>query len=690
MKIKWEKAFGDIYSHLVGVGVIFVVLYWFIESAVHSYFFGGGPFIAHVIYPDGHEIWMRLIVVALLITFSLYGQYVVNRLRRTELELIEREEEAQRILENNPASIVLVDCFSRQIAYANQNASNLLGFQPESLLAEPCHKFLCPKQKGKCPILDLGQQLDISERELRTADSRIVPVLKSVTTVQFKGKPHLLEAFFDITKQKKMQQALQQAHAELDQIFQTATVGMRLINSDFNILKVNRTFSKLSGIAPEEAIGKKCFEVFAGNMCHSADCSLRKVIGGKELTECEVSKIRSDGSILTCNLTITRFEGADGRIGVVEAFKDITELKQIQSQIKSERDRLHGILFHQFEIVGIINDQYLLEFQNESLKKHTCGKEHCYCFEVFRDLTRPCPDCFMYKALESGKIQRFEFDTASGQSFQHTYTPFMDSNNQQKVVISRLDISEQKASTAMAISSERLAALGELAAGVAHEINNPINGIINYAQILSNKIANDAHLNAIAGKIIREGDRIAGIVASLLSFSRRENDKHSLVNIRELLEESLTLTATQLKKDGIALFLNMENNLLPVLANGQEIQQIFLNLISNSRYALNEKYPRTDDRKKLDIHVRVVSVNNEKAVRICFTDYGTGIQSNLIEKLCNPFFSTKPKGKGTGLGLTISHRIVENHNGNLAIDSIDGEYTKVTVDFPAAYNTGLG
>ena len=107
------------------------------------------------------------------------------------------------------------------------------------------------------------------------------PVLKSVTTVQFKGKPHLLEAFFDITKQKKMQQALHQAHAELNQIFQTATVGMRLIDYNFNILKVNQTFSELSGIPPEEAVGRKCFDVFAGNMCHSADCSLRKVIEGE-------------------------------------------------------------------------------------------------------------------------------------------------------------------------------------------------------------------------------------------------------------------------------------------------------------------------------------------------------------------------------------------------------------------------
>ncbi|MCP4340119.1 MAG: PAS domain S-box protein [Desulfobulbaceae bacterium] len=685
MKVKREKALEGIYSHLVLVGAVFAVLYWFIESAVHSYFFDGGPFLSHVIYPDGHEIWMRFIVAALLVLFSLYGQNVINRLRKTELALIEREKDSHRILENNPAAIILVDCNSRKIVYANQNALSMIGATSDRLFDKQCHNFLCKAQKGKCPVLDMGQQMDISERELLTAKRKVVPILKRVVEVQYKGKPHLLEAFFDITEQKKMQQAIRQAHAELNQIFQTATVGMRLIDSDFNILKINQTFSELSGVAAADAVGKKCFDVFGGKMCHSAECSLKKVLDGRELSDYEVSKTHSDGSVLTCSLTITRFEGANGMIGVVEAFKDITELKRVQNELQSERDRLHRILFHQFENVGIITDEYLLEYQNELLKKHTKGKEPCYCYEVFRNRFQPCEDCFMQKALDSAKIQRFEFDTASGQSFQHTYTPFVDNNGQNKVVVSRLDISERKSSLAMAINSERLAALGELAAGVAHEINNPINGIINCAQILVNKTESEDSLNAIASRIIGEGDRIAGIVASLLSFSRRETKKCSLVNIKDLLEESLTLTGAQLKKDGIKLFLHMDDNLLPISVIGQEIEQVFLNLINNSRHALNERYPDNGELKRLDITVNMESDNDNIVVKTCFKDYGTGIPANLIEKVINPFFSTKPKGKGTGLGLTISHRIVENHSGKISIDSIAGEYTKVTVEFPAQY-----
>ena len=228
-----------------------------------------------------------------------------------------------------------------------------------------------------------------------------------------------------------------------------------------------------------------------------------------------------------------------------------------------------------------------------------------------------------------------------------------------------------------------LRALGELAAGVAHEINNPINGIINYAQILVNKTRKEDPLNAIASRIIGEGDRIAGIVASLLSFSRREGEKKCLVSIRDLLKEALILTDAQLRKDGIVTSVKVDDNLLPVTAIGQEIEQVFLNIINNSRYALNERFSHGEDLKRLDIDVTVVSREEGSVVRICFTDYGIGIPADQLDKVVNPFFSTKPKGKGTGLGLTISHRIIENHEGTLIIDSIVDDYTRVKVELPA-------
>ena len=120
-----------------------------------------------------------------------------------------------------------------------------------------------------CPVLDLGQDVDLSERILLTWREPL-PILKSVSCVNYNGREHLLEAFFDLSDRKAMEQALQAAHAELNQIFHTASVAMRVIDKDFNVLKINHTFEMLTGVAEAEAIGSKCYEVFAGPICFTA------------------------------------------------------------------------------------------------------------------------------------------------------------------------------------------------------------------------------------------------------------------------------------------------------------------------------------------------------------------------------------------------------------------------------------
>lgn len=557
-----ERIADSLARNMLLAGISLGIIYWFIESSIHTYLFQEGPLYSQIFSTDIHEIWARMIVALLLIIFSFYGQVLINQRKRAEEAVVERE-------------------------------------------------------------------------------------------------------------------------AELDQIFQTASVGMRLIDRNFNILKVNHAFSALAGIHGERAVGQKCYDVFEGSMCHTAECPLTIILDGKTLAEYEVSKKRSDGSPLTCILTATRFDDPGGDVaGIVESFKDVTELKKTQMFLESERDKLHRILFHQFESVGIVNADYELEYQNELLKGQTIGKTGCSCYQVFRDRDMPCEVCLMRKALDTDKIQRFEFDTRAGRSFQHTYTPFVDNDGQKKAVVSQRDITERKSSIAVAIRSEHLAAIGELAAGVAHEINNPINGIINYGQIMVDKAESDSFLENVSRRIIKEGDRIAAIVKNLLSFARQGSEKTDLVRIQDLIDDSLTLTRAQLRKDGIHLTLDLDDSLAPFPAKAQELQQVFINIISNSRYALNEKYRQVNKAKRLHISARMISDNGHSTMQVSFIDWGTGIKPDRMEKIMHPFYSTKPRGKGTGLGLSISHQIVENHGGKLLVRSVAGVFAKVIVELP--------
>jgi signal transduction histidine kinase len=139
-----------------------------------------------------------------------------------------------------------------------------------------------------------------------------------------------------------------------------------------------------------------------------------------------------------------------------------------------------------------------------------------------------------------------------------------------------------------------------------------------------------------------------------------------------------------MRKDGINFKVNILSKFIKVPVHPQQIQQVFLNIISNARYALNQKYPETHENKILEITCEQLTINNSPFVRIVFHDRGAGISSSIIDKVVNPFFSTKPNRMGTGLGLSISHGIITEHGGKLIINSIEGEYTKIIIDLPAS------
>ena len=228
-----------------------------------------------------------------------------------------------------------------------------------------------------------------------------------------------------------------------------------------------------------------------------------------------------------------------------------------------------------------------------------------------------------------------------------------------------------------------LASIGELAAGVAHEINNPINSIINFAQIMVDEVQRgETPAGDIPERIIKEGDRVANIVRSLLSFARENEKEKRPIDARHILDEVLALTETQITKDGINLTVDFPAGLKKILADFQQIEQVFLNIVNNARYALNQKHPKAHPRKNFVIHGSEELVDERLFLEVTFIDYGTGIPSSIIDKIYNPFFSTKPSGIGTGLGLAISHGIITDHGGKLSFESSYGDFTKVTILLP--------
>jgi signal transduction histidine kinase len=208
---------------------------------------------------------------------------------------------------------------------------------------------------------------------------------------------------------------------------------------------------------------------------------------------------------------------------------------------------------------------------------------------------------------------------------------------------------------------------------------------MNYAQILIDEFKDEGRDDSVTRRIIKDGDRIATIVRSLLSFARIRKEEKNLIFLHDIFSDTMSLTSAQLRKDGIHLNVDIPDKEIRIPVHPQQIQQVFLNIISNARFSLNQKFPATHDDKMLSITCEEIAVNDRPHVRIIFLDRGMGIPERIIDKVINPFFSTKPNNVGTGLGLSISHGIISEHNGKLSIDSEEGEFTSLTVVLPVVY-----
>lgn len=239
--------------------------------------------------------------------------------------------------------------------------------------------------------------------------------------------------------------------------------------------------------------------------------------------------------------------------------------------------------------------------------------------------------------------------------------------------------------------SAKLASLGELSAGVAHEINNPLNGIINFAQLLKDEqVERTEFERQMIDGIIDEGGRIAQIVRGLLTFARHDENEPRQIDLAEMINTSIALFGRQFEKDGVQVEIDIVADLPPVRGDVSRLRQVIVNMISNAHYALKARPVGAAREKVFRIkaqHVeKITSVHDhEPVVRIEFYDNGAGINRRDIPRVFDPFFTTRRDSGGTGLGLSISFGIVRDHGGTITVSSEQGRYTCFQIELPVVH-----
>ncbi len=223
------------------------------------------------------------------------------------------------------------------------------------------------------------------------------------------------------------------------------------------------------------------------------------------------------------------------------------------------------------------------------------------------------------------------------------------------------------------IQSEKLAGIGQLAAGVAHELNNPLSGVMGFAQLMLDDRTLSVQQKNDVQTIYTQSQRCKTIIQNLLQFCRRKEAAQEVLDLVPLLQTTVNLVQYDFSTSGIELTQNLPPSLPLVLGDANQLQQVFLNLITNARQAME---------KQIKGRLIIDSQCEGSKLSVRFSDNGPGIPADILGKIFDPFFTTKAPGKGTGLGLSISYGIVKNHHGDLRVESRLAEGSTFIIELP--------
>jgi two-component system NtrC family sensor kinase len=233
------------------------------------------------------------------------------------------------------------------------------------------------------------------------------------------------------------------------------------------------------------------------------------------------------------------------------------------------------------------------------------------------------------------------------------------------------DVTEEAKKEEALVQQERLASIGLLASGVAHEVNTPLTGIASYAQMLLEGLQEgDPHYDLLK-KIEGQSFRASDIANRLLNFSRPDGDSFEVLELNELVEETLSLFELQMRKSRVFVYRELGEDLSPIEGNRGKLQQVILNLLLNAQDSMGSE-------------IRIRTSEERLGIRLDVEDNGEGIPQEVLGRIYDPFFTTKAPGKGTGLGLSISYGIVQEHAGTISVDSRVGGGTCFSVFLPRA------
>ncbi len=616
---------------------------------------------------------------------------------------VRRLREASPDLERRPIFEISAD---HKVTRWTPGAETLYGYAESEISGEPVTKLL-PADMANAFQGHLGRVLNgESFRSLHTVHlhkdgSRLdVSVSMEPKKGLNGGKDSAVAFVRPVESPRAAQEFLWESDEWTRAIVESAVDGIITIDDHGVIEYFNPAAERLFGFTAEEVQGRNVSMLMPAPYRDEHDSYLAnyrntgnaKIIGiGRELTA-----RHKDGSVFPIELSVSEVR-LDNRRFFTGIVHDITQRKQVQE----EKDRLLSDLNKRnIELTCLYRVGEVIRARDVLA-------------DIFREVVKLVRPAFTYPDITRVRVT---FDDDVYQTTEFSETPwrlgadivvagrrrgrvevfyleerqdfeagsFLGEERDLIEAIARVlgETVERREAETKVIQASKLASIGELAAGVGHEINNPVNGIINCADILLKRFEAKSKEHQFAELIRSEANRIATIVRNLLMFSRQDKEHHSPARLCDVVEAVLSLTRKKMTKSHVDLQVDVPEDLPKLQCRSEQLQQVVMNLAINALHALDERFPGPDDDKILAISARETDYMGRPFLRLTIADHGAGIAPAHIDRLFDPFFTTKGRDKGTGLGLSVSDGIIKDHGGAISVESELGRFTRFHVDLP--------
>ena len=518
-------------------------------------------------------------------------------------------------------------------------------------------------------VTDISKSGNLSKRLVLTSSDEITSLKKGIN--------HMVGT---LQESQELLQLQKKAEQKLRLTIESVAEGIMTIDLEGHIVDINDANLRLHGCSErKDLVGKNVSDLMAEEYRGKFRESLKKALQTGKTGSNEYTMLKLDGNTFFSELSVALLKDPEGEaIGFVIGTKDVTERNQAETNLRSEKELIERILDTVPNAVLVLNEQSRIELANRTFNEQF-GQNKGTLEGSLLDEIIPVND--LSQAVSDTRLNR-------NQKVQFEFKYFMDGDERifassilwmetDEILLLLTDITQERERQERLYLTDRLASVGEMAAGIAHELNNPLTSVMGLSQLLLDDDVPPEMKEDLEG-IHSEARRAAAVVKNMLTFARKHAPKKETTQINRIIEDVIKLRAYEHRVNNITIESNLDPNLPEISVDYFQIQQVFLNITLNAEQEMIKAHKKGT--------LRIVTGRIDSHVKISFIDDGSGIPPENMSKLFSPFFTTKEVGKGTGLGLSICYGIIKNHNGKIYATSELGQGATFVVELPIETN----